>query len=374
MQVSVVIVSYKVPYHLYLCLSSLQLALKDISSEIIVVDNDSRDQTNSLIQANFPDVNFIQNKTNDGFSKANNLAIKMAKGQYICLINPDTVVGSNAIKDSLSKHQSINKCGILGVRLIDGTGHFLPESKINKLNLKTATLKLIGFSKSYYNHSLGEEEEGKTATLVGAFMCFKAEDYKKVEGLDENYFMYGEDIDLSYQFLKAGFQNYYLGHQSILHFKGESTLKDKIYFQRFFDSVKLYFKKHYTNSKIMIGIASLFFVIAKHFKKNQMLKIDKKQITFHNIFCIGKNEHFSSLVMKHYEQEITNLTYKEALGLDFSHSMIVFNTDVLNYDDIINLMILNRNKNNFFRLKVPGQAVLIGSDSSTSQGKVLFLN
>lgn len=345
-----------------------------MDAEIIVVDNASEDNTASVVQANFPEVNFIQNTTNTGFSKANNLAIKKAKGQFICLINPDTVIGSQAIKQAILKHQSLENCGILGLRLIDGRGHFLPESKINQLNLKTATLKLIGFSKSYYNTSLSEKDEGPTSTLVGAFMCFKAQDYNKVEGLDENYFMYGEDIDLSYQFIKAGFQNYYLGHQSILHFKGESTLKDKIYFQRFFDSVKLYFKKHYTNSKVMIGIASVFFVIAKYFKKNQMLKVDQKLCHFQDIYCIGESKKFSDAVQNYFKRKVKILNYHKARELQFTQSLVVFNTDALNYDDIITFMIKHRNTENIFRIKVPNQNILIGSDSSTSQGKLIFLN
>ncbi len=374
MQVSVVIVNYKVPYHLSLCLGSLQLALDDIDAEIIIVDNNSQDNTAELISKHYPEVTYIQNTTNVGFSKANNLAIKQAKGEYICLVNPDTVIGAQTIKDAIKKHKSIKKCGIIGVRLIDGTGNFLPESKINQLNLKIAILKLLGFSKSYYNNSIAETDEGFTPTLVGAFMCFRASDYKKVEGLDENYFMYGEDIDLSFQFIKAGLKNYYYGKQTIIHFKGESTLKDKIYFQRFFDSVKLYFKKHYTNSRIMIGIASVFFVLAKYFKKNQMLKVNRNGHDFQEAFFVGKGKKLCSLLENLYKRGLINIDYQKANQNRFKDSLVVFNSEGGNFDDMINIMSENRHNENIFRIKVPHQNVLIGSDSSTSQGEVIKLN
>jgi GT2 family glycosyltransferase len=240
-------------------LNSLNKALENLESEILVIDNASEDNTSKLVAQYHPEVKFIQNELNEGFSKANNRAIKQAKGEYICLVNPDTIVTETLLDTVLQKHQSKKNIGILGVRLIDGTGNFLPESKINKLTLKVAALKLLGFSKSYFNNNLDENSEGETSTLVGAFMCFKKENYLQLDGLDERYFMYGEDIDLSYQFIKAGFKNYYLGSEKMIHFKGESTLRDEVYFKRFFDSVKLFFTKHYSISKLLIGVVSLFF-------------------------------------------------------------------------------------------------------------------
>ncbi len=350
------------------------MALDGLDAEIIVVDNYSQDNTAELVSTYYPEVNFIQHSANSGFSKANNIAIKQAKGDFICLINPDTIIGADVIRKVIHKHQNINKCGIMGVKLLDGTGNFLPESKINQLTLKTATLKLLGFSKSYYNNKLAENDEGYTATLVGAFMCFRAKDYKKVEGLDENYFMYGEDIDLSYQFVEAGLSNYYLGSQSIIHFKGESTLKDKIYFQRFFDSVKLYFRKHYTNSAFIIGIASIFFVLAKRFKKNQMLKVRKARHDFLYIYFISEKPDNLELIEKFYGKTIRCLDFPTAKKHEFTNSLIILDTDHGHYTDIIALMAGNHQNDNIFRIKVPQQNVLIGSDSSTSQGEIMSLN
>ena len=356
-----------------LCLGSVEEALKNLDAETIVIDNDSGDKTGDLISKYFPKVKYIQNPTNDGFSKANNIAINQAQGDYIFLVNPDTVISETCIVSAIQKHESQKKCGILGVRLIDGTGHFLPESKINKLTLKVAALKMLGFSKLYYNNYLNETEEGQTATLVGAFMCFRKQDYLQLEGLDERYFMYGEDIDLSYQFIKAGFQNYYLGTENILHFKGESTIRDEVYFKRFFESVKLFFTKHYTNSKLMIGVLSFFFLIAKRFKKSDMLKKANPKTDFHNIYLIGESLLISNKLKAHYTQEVKPLNIEKAQQIDFKNALIIFNAKELEHQQIIDFMLKHNDAQNIFRILPQHLEVLIGSDSSTSQGEVIVL-
>lgn len=373
MKVSVIIVSYKVPYHLMLCLASVKKALQGLDAEIIVIDNASGDKTETLVSKYFPQVKYIQNPTNDGFSKANNIAIRQAQGDYICLINPDTVISETCIHSAIKKHESLKNCGILGIRLIDGTGHFLPESKINKLTLKVAALKMLGFSKAYYNNDLKEDDEGKTATLVGAFMFFKKRDYLQLEGLDERYFMYGEDVDLSYQFTKANYQNYYLGSESILHFKGESTTRDEVYFKRFFESVKLFFTKHYTNSKLMIRALSFFFIIAKGFKKSDMLKKANILVTFNDIYLIGESSKLSNKLNTYYNKKINPLNIKDADHIQLENSLIVFNTRRIEHQQIIDFMLKHSNAQNIFRILPQNVNVLIGSDSSTSQGEVIFL-
>lgn len=373
MKVSIVIISYRVPYHLILCLNSLKLALKNINSEIIVVDNASGDDTAKLISKYHPEVVFIQNKLNEGFSKANNKAIKQARGKFICLVNPDTIISETLISNAIQKHESLNKAGILGVRLIDGTGSFLPESKINILTLKVAALKLLGFSTSYYNNTLDENDEGKTATLVGAFMCFRKQDYQRLEGLDERYFMYGEDIDLSYQFIKAGFQNYYLGSEKMIHFKGESTLRDELYFKRFFDSVKFFFRKHYTNSKLMISIISVFFYVAKYLKKTDMAKKERTKIDFNSVYLFSDNSGLAQNLASLFSQKIKLLNPNESYEINFEKDLIIFDTSVFSFQEMINFMIEHRNEENLYRFTIPQPNVLIGSDSSTSQARLKFL-
>lgn len=374
MKISVVIVSYKVPYHLMLCLGSIDKALEGLDAETIVIDNASEDQTADLVSKYFPKVKYIQNSNNSGFSQANNIAINQAKGEYICLINPDTVIRETCIRSAIKKHENLKNCGILGVRLIDGTGNFLPESKINKLTLKVAALKMLGFSKTYYNNDLDETDEGETATLVGAFMCFRKHDYLQLEGLDERYFMYGEDIDLSFQFTKAGYQNYYLGTEAILHFKGESTIRDDIYFKRFFESIKLFFTKHYNNSKLMIGVLSFFFIIAKRFKKSDMRKKANIKITFQDIYLIGESNDVLKKLKARYNQEIKSLNLEEAQQFPLVNALIIFNTKQAGYRQIIDLMLKYKNTQNIFRILPQHLDILIGSDSSTSQGEVVFIN
>jgi len=372
LEVSVIIVSYKVPQLLLLCLESLEVALQPLEAEVIVVDNASGDKTQDLVEASFPNVNYIQNTTNDGFSNANNKGIDLAKGEYIFLINPDTVISENAISLALEKHKALLNCGILSVQMIDGTGHFLPESKINQLSLKTAALKFLGNPKPFYNTTISENDEGETATLVGAFMCFRKQDYKDVEGLDNNYFMYGEDIDLSYQFEKKGFKNYYLGKTSIIHFKGESTLKDKAYFNRFFTSVKYYFQKHYTNSKWIVGCLSLFFFIAKWTKKSDMLKKQRKELNYNQIYCFTANDKLIPKLKNHFNTPVLKVE-KNTSQVMFNNDLFIFDKAYLKVEEIIHLMKIHSSTDNFFRIKPIGQDVLIGSDSSTSQGEIINL-
>lgn len=356
-----------------LCLESLEQATQGIDAEIIVVDNASGDNTKTLVHQYYPKVNYIQSKSNDGFSIANNKGIAEAKGEYILLINPDTVISESAIINAIRKHQSIPDCGILGVQLVDGTGHFLPESKINQLTLKVALLKFLGFPKSFYNHNLHEDDEGETATLVGAFMCFKKRDYQLVEGLDDNYFMYGEDIDLSFQFIRKGFRNYYLGKENILHFKGESTLKDKAYFKRFFASVKYYFQKHYTNSKWSVGLLSLFFVIAKWTKKSDMVKKHRIASDFNQIVCVTDSEALIGKLSERFEREVVKIkpgTFEQEV---LQNDYIIFDKKCLTVDEIIQLMKKTSKGENFFRIKPENFDVLLGSDSSTSQGEIVYL-
>lgn len=357
-----------------LCLDSLRRATTDLDAEIIVVDNASNDETSELISKYFPQVIFIQNQTNDGFSRANNIGINQAKEKYVCLLNPDTVISETSIKAALNKHQNLKNCGILGLRLIDGKGDFLPESKVNKLTLKVAALKMLGFSKQYYNNNISENMEGKTATLVGAFMCFRKKDYLQLEGLDEGYFMYGEDIDLSYQFSKAGFTNYYLGKEKLIHFKGESTLKNDMYFERFFESVKYYFTKHYSNSKLMIGILYLFFVIAKRFKKSEMLKKPKLKAVYNEIFLVSQNENLYQKLKVHYNQNINTLDLKNSNNQCLRNSLVVFDTKTLCYHQAINFMLKNSMQKNAFRFIPQNHDVIIGSDSSSYQGDVVNIN
>ena len=263
MKLSVVILNYNVRYFLEQCIRSVQAATKDLEAEIIVIDNNSQDDSCQMVKSLFPNVILIENKENVGFSKANNQAVAKAKGEYVCILNPDTAVSEDTFKVALKYSETVPDIGALGVYLMDGTGNFLPESKRNLPTPKVSLLKLTGFTQKYYANQILDTEHGPVGVLVGAFMLLKRSIYNEVGGFDEDYFMYGEDIDISYKIAKAGYQNYYLGSSTVLHYKGESTQKDEAYFERFYGAMQIFYSKHFNKSILLEGSVSAGVALAK---------------------------------------------------------------------------------------------------------------
>ncbi len=273
MKLSVVIVNYNVEYFLDQCLSSVRKALQGIDGEIFVVDNDSIDGSNLMVQKKYPEVKLIANKKNVGFSVANNQAIVESKGEYILLLNPDTVVEHDTFEKVIKFMDSHPDAGALGVKMLDGSGNFLPESKRGLPTPTTAFYKMFGIS-SLFPHSkrfaryhlghLDKDSIHKIEILPGAFMLLRKKALDKVGLLDESFFMYGEDIDLSYRIIKAGYSNYYFPETRIIHYKGESTKKGSVnYVLVFYNAMVIFAKKHFTqkNAKLftfLINIAIYF--------------------------------------------------------------------------------------------------------------------
>lgn len=257
MKLSVVILNYNVRYFLELCLKSVQAAITEINAEIIVVDNNSPDDSCEMVKTLFPNVKLIQNKVNSGFSKGNNIGVADARGEYLCILNPDTVVAEDTFTTLLEFADDVKDVGIIGCRLIDGNGLYLPESKRNVPTPQVSFKKMFGYSESYYANHLKEHDVGEVDILVGAFMIIKKSIYDTIGGFDEDYFMYGEDIDLSYKVLKTGFKNQYFGQTTIIHFKGESTPKDRIYRKRFYNAMQIFYKKHFKKAWLLDIIISL---------------------------------------------------------------------------------------------------------------------
>ncbi len=257
MQLSVIILNYKVPYFLTLCLKSVQAAIVNLDAEIIVIDNNSEDESCQLVSDLFPEVILLKNTKNVGFSKANNQAVKSAKGEYVCILNPDTVVAEDTFTTLLKFISTKSNVGIVGCKLIDGAGKYLPESKRNIPTPEIAIKKIFGFSKNYYVNDVQENEIGKAAVFVGAFMLIKRSVYEQVGGFDEDYFMYGEDIDLSYKIQQAGFGNYYNGQVTVIHYKGESTLKNAQYASRFYGAMQLFYQKHFRKNILFDALVFL---------------------------------------------------------------------------------------------------------------------
>ena len=253
MKLSVVIVNYNVKYFLEQCLRSVLKASEYIDTEIFVVDNNSSDDSVPYLTNLFPEVTFIANKDNPGFSKANNQAIGLAKGEYVLLLNPDTVVGEHSFLNVCRFMDEHPDAGALGVKMVDGHGNFLPESKRGFPSPWNSFCKMFGLSKlfpkspvfaKYHLRYLNENEIHEVDVLAGAFMLLRKSVLDEIGLLDEAFFMYGEDIDLSYRVILGGYKNYYFPEQ-IIHYKGESTKKDFKYVKIFYQSMIIFFNKHY---------------------------------------------------------------------------------------------------------------------------------
>ena len=259
MDLSVIIVSYNVRAFLEKCLVSVYKALGDIESEVLVVDNSSIDDTVAMVGNQFPDVRLIANDKNVGFSKANNIALREAKGRYVLLLNPDTVVSEDTFRKCIAFMDENEDAGVVGVKMYDGTGTYLPESKRGLPSPMASFFKLTGlnswFPKSnfinhYYLGGLDRDEINEVDVLTGAFMFMSKRALDKVGLLDETFFMYGEDIDLSYRFQKAGYKNYYLPTTSIIHYKGESTRRSSmVYVRTFYNAMRIFVAKHYSGPR-----------------------------------------------------------------------------------------------------------------------------
>ena len=240
MKLSVIIVNYNVSAFLEQALSSAVKALRGIDGEIFVVDNHSVDNSVAMVKAKFPQVKLIENLENVGFAKANNQAIRISTGEYVLLLNPDTLVEEDTFEKCIRFMDETLDCGGLGVKMVDGQGRFLPESKRGIPYPKSSFYKLFGLSKLL-------------EVLSGAFMMMRKSVLDKVGLLDEDYFMYGEDIDLSYRILKGGYKNYYFPQTRIIHYKGESTKKGSLnYVYVFYKAMQIFAKKHFSanNAKV----------------------------------------------------------------------------------------------------------------------------
>ena len=267
--ISVIIVNYNVEYFLEQCLNSTFKALEKVSGEVFVVDNNSIDGSVDMVREKFPAVQLIANKENTGFSKANNQAIRVSKGEYVLLLNPDTVVEEDTFSKCIDFMDNHPEAGGLGIRMVDGKGIFLPESKRGLPTPAAAFYKIFGISSlfpkskrfsKYHLGYLNEFETNQVDVLSGAFMLIRKETLDKVGLLDEAFFMYGEDIDLSYRILLGGYKNYYFPETKIIHYKGESTKKSSVnYVFVFYNAMVIFAKKHFSqkNAKLFSSLINL---------------------------------------------------------------------------------------------------------------------
>ncbi len=264
MQLSVIIISYNVKYFLEQCLCSVLKAIENIESEIFVVDNNSSDGSKDFFKNRFSSVKFIWNKENIGFSKANNIALKEATGKYILFLNPDTLLPEDCLGKSIAYLELHTEAGALGIKMLDGSGKFLKESKRSFPSPITSFYKLSGLAKlfphskifaKYYLGNIDEEQNHEVDVLAGAFMMIPKKIIDSVGSFDEDFFMYGEDIDLSYRIREAGFKNLYFADSSIIHFKGESTKRGTLnYVRLFYKAMSIFTHKHYGNRAFIFNL------------------------------------------------------------------------------------------------------------------------
>ncbi len=264
MKLSVIIVNYNVKHYLEQCLYSVRKASLLLETEIFVVDNASTDGSRDYLLPRFPDVHFIFNSSNAGFAAANNRSLKEARGDFILFLNPDTILPEDCLTKCLDFFLKTRNTGILGVRMIDGAGNFLKESKRAFPSPLASLYKLTGLSylfprsrsfARYYLGNLPEQEDHEVDVLAGAFMMIPRSVLEKTGSFDEIFFMYGEDIDLSYRLQKAGFRNHYFSGTTIIHFKGESTGKGSLnYVRLFYKAMNQFVKKHYSGNRARLFI------------------------------------------------------------------------------------------------------------------------
>lgn len=387
MQLSVIILNYNVRYFLEQCVHSVLKALEGIDGEIIVIDNASSDDSCEMMKTKFPHIKLIENKDNLGFPKGNNIGVAQAKGEYICILNPDTVVAEDTFTKILSFVKSSeveihspnsqlptssSQLGIIGCKLIDGAGNFLPESKRGVPTPWVAFTKIFGLYKisnyfgKYYAQHLSENESGKVDILVGAFMVMMRDLYLEVGGFDENCFMYSDDIDLSYLVLKIGKSNYYFHETSVIHYKGESTVRDGTYMKRFREAMQFFYKKHFKKSwffDVMMQVGSFVFsLLKKNQQKNEVRIIDE-----YFVFSRGNLE--------------LNLSKKATYLSDFNQFVnqpqknieIIFDTTTFSFTEIITFMQLNKTKNLSFKNYISSSNYLIGSNNSNDRGQIILL-
>jgi len=384
MQLSIIILNYNVRYFLEQCVLSVQEALSGIDSEIIVIDNNSSDDSCVMIEKRFPDVKLIRNSENFGFPKGNNIGVTQARGKYICILNPDTVVAEDTFYKVLAFAERQTNLGIVGCKLIDGTGNFLPESKRGVPTPWVSFTKVFGLYKifpkwklfnQYYAQQILENETGKVDILVGAFMFMQRDLYIELKGFDENCFMYADDIDLSYRALLKQKENYYFHETTILHYKGESTVKDEKYMKRFQEAMTFFYQKHFRKSlffSVFIKVGILFFSFAKMFQgKTKGKPLPESYVLY-------------SSDMKLYEK-LSSILKNKVVIFDFKKEKmvnssliskgkrveIILDNQHISFRNCIKIIETLKEKSITFKIFPKNASFIIGSNSRNDKGQTI---
>ncbi len=323
MKLSIIIVNYNVEYFLEQCLLSVEKAIENVDADVFVVDNQSVDGSCAMVQSRFPWVKLIPNKDNVGFSKANNQAMIASDAEYALLLNPDTVVEEDTFQKVVEFMDAHPNAGGLGVRMVDGKGKFLPESKRGLPTPWVSFCKISGIYRifprtkkfnHYYMGYLSEHETNKVEILSGAFMMMRKEALDKVGLLDEAFFMYGEDIDLSWRIIQGGYDNYYFPETRIIHYKGESTKKGSLnYVFVFYQAMIIFARKHFStrNAKLFSSLinfaiyARAAVAVISRFIKQVWLPILDAALLFLGVWLL--KEYYADVQHKIFDRTLTRI-------------------------------------------------------------------
>lgn len=385
MQVSVVILNYNVRFFLEQCVRAVEQALLPIEGEIIVVDNQSTDASTAMMRETFPEVCYIENASNVGFPKGNNIGVARAKGKYVCILNPDTVVPEDIFLKLLAFAQTKSDLGIVGCPLIDGSGAFLPESKRGIPTPWVSFTKALGLYKmapkssfwnAYYAPHIAQDQTSEVEILVGAFMFLEKKVYQELGGFDEHYFMYSEDIDLSYTCLKSGRKNYYFSETAVLHYKGESTPKDLVYRTRFREGMQYFYQKHFSKSHFfdfVMRLGSLYFILTK--KREVLTKANPVA----RVVLVTPNQTLCQWARGYWEQAVLQCTQLEQVKSLLQKSPqvfteIVFDGDCFSNQEILQFMSTYSSSFISFKIKPLKASFLIGSNDSNDKGTVIKID
>lgn len=384
MQLSVIILNYNVRYFLEQCVLSVQEAIKPIDAEIIVIDNNSSDDSCLMMKTKFPEIKLIENKENFGFPKGNNIGVEQASGKYICILNPDTIVAEDTFTKILAFAEEKQDLGIIGCKLIDGTGNFLPESKRGIPTPWVAFTKIFGlykvFPKSklfnqYYAQHLNENQTGKVEILVGAFMFLEKNLYQDLKGFDEDCFMYADDIDLSYRALQQQKSNYYFHETTVLHYKGESTIKDELYMKRFQDAMNFFYQKHFKKSwffTFFIQLGTLIFSFIKMFQGKPKVKSLPETYIFYS-----ENMFLSQKLASILKNKVGFLDFKKekmvnsCLILKGRKTEIILDNQYVSFKKCIKIIETLKDKNITFKIFPKNTNFIIGSNSRNDRGQIV---
>ncbi len=382
MILSVVIVSYNVKFFLEQCLSSLKKAIEGSSiangrTEVYIVDNASSDGSPDFLIPLFPGFHFILNKQNTGFAKANNQAVSRCSGDFILFLNPDTIMAEDSLEICLSFFKSVQDAGALGLHMIDGTGKYLRESKRGFPTPGASFFKMIGLTRlfpdskifsAYYMGHLDERASHAVDVLSGAFMMIKKTVLDITGGFDEQFFMYAEDIDLSFRIRQAGFQNYFLSNTTIIHFKGESTKKDFNHIKIFYEAMDLFMNKHFKKNMSSAQMLLLHLGVRMHRTLSHLRSLIKKST--------GKSKHLGKVFINGdlKEKEFWNRRLAE-LNIQTSDcetdaQQIIYCESAHRSWKSIMTEISNNKKRYSYKFYGSGTHAAVGSYSNQSRGEV----